>query len=147
MSGDRRCAMAQPKSTKTKEFETKLDFSVAREAADFFSHTGGINCALLDRQGELIYEKGPDESACAACQKLGSVLGCSFNCRRLHSFSARQSERFGGRYIYFCPIGMAFFASPIFSAGLYTGAFVGGPALIMDPEDLLAGDAFCLSNP
>ncbi|MBR5490841.1 MAG: AraC family transcriptional regulator [Oscillospiraceae bacterium] len=119
-----------------------LDTSAAREAADFFSNSAGLNCAVFDGEGKIIYENGPDSSACAACGKLCEKLGCSFVCNGLHPFAARQSERFGGRYIYFCPIGMAFFASPILSAGIYSGAFVGGPALIMDTEDLLAGDAF-----
>lgn len=134
--------MAAPRDIKSKSTPARLDTAVAREAADFFAHSAGLNCALLDAGGELIYEKGPEETACAACARLCGHLGCSFRCRGLHSFSARQSERFGGRYIYFCPIGMAFFASPILSAGIYAGAFVGGPALIMDTEDLLAGDVF-----
>jgi len=119
-----------------------LDTEAAREAVDFFSYTSGVNCALLDSDGRTVYERGPDSTACAACGELCKNLNCSFNCSGLHAFAARQSERFGGRYIYFCPIGMVFFASPILSAGVYAGAFVGGPALIMDTEDLLAGDIF-----
>ncbi len=136
--------MAQSRETKAKGPvpDSRLDTAVARETVDFFSHTSGVNCALLDREGGLIYENGPEQSGCAACTKLSEALGCSFPCKGLHGFSARQSERFGGRYIYFCPIGMAFFASPILSAGIYAGAFIGGPALIMDTEDLLAGDIF-----
>ena len=120
----------------------KLDVSAAREAVDFFSHTSGMNCSCLDSAGRCLYENGPASTACAACAKLRQALGCDFGCGGLHAFAARQSERFGGRYIYFCPIGMAFYSSPILSAGVYAGALVGGPALIMDTEDLLAGDAF-----
>ncbi len=125
-----------------KNDSVKFDTSAAREAVDYFSGASGVNCALFDADGSIIYENGPEASACAACGKLREKLGCSFNCKGLHPFAARQSERFGGRYIYFCPIGLAFFASPILSSGVYSGAFVGGPALIMDAEDLLAGDAF-----
>jgi len=121
---------------------TKLDTATATEAADFFASTSGISCTLKDANGLSVYVTGPDVSPCAACGELCKHLGCSFNCAGLHPFAARQSERFGGRYIYFCPIGMAFFASPIHSAGVYSGAFVGGPVLIMDPEDILAGDIF-----
>ncbi len=136
--------MAQLREAKSKNQgpHKSMDTAVAREAVDFFAHTSGVNCSLLDRDGELIYEKGPDTSRCAVCARLCEALGCSFSCQQLHDFSARQSERFGGRYIYFCPIGLAFFASPILSAGIYAGAFIGGPALIMDAEDLLAGDVF-----
>ena len=98
----------------------KLDLEAAREAVDFFAGTGGVSCSLLDHSGSLIYEKGPEFSPCAACERLRQKLGCSFGCEGLHPFAARQSERFGGRYIYFCSIGLAFFASPIISAGIYS---------------------------
>ncbi len=122
--------------------QTKLDTAAATEAADFFASTSGVSCVLMSSEGFSLYKNGPDETPCAACRELCRHLGCSFNCAGLHPFAARQSERFGGRYIYFCPIGMAFFASPIHSAGVYSGAFVGGPVLIIDPEDILAGDVF-----
>ncbi len=136
--------MAQAKSSTLSKSagSTKLDTAAAREAVDFFSQTSGVNCSLLDSEGRSLYEKGPDSTTCAACRRLCENLGCNFGCGGLHAFAARQSERFGGRYIYFCPIGMVFFASPILSAGVYAGAFVGGPALIMDTDDLLAGDVF-----
>ena len=121
---------------------TKFDTAAATEAANFFVSTSGVSCVLMDDEGIPVYEKSPDETPCAACRELCRHLGCSFNCAGLHPFAARQSERFGGRYIYFCPIGMAFFASPIHSAGICSGAFIGGPALIIDPEDILAGDVF-----
>lgn len=119
-----------------------FDIDAATEAADFFTRSSGVSCSLVDNEDRTVFECGPDPSPCAACEKLCSHLGCSFSCRGLHFFAARQSQRFGGRYIYFCPLGMAFFASPIHSAGVYAGAFVGGPVLVMDPEDILAGDAF-----
>ncbi len=135
--------MAYISSKNAKDIQqAKFDIAAATEAASFFASTSGISCVLMDSEGSTVCESGPDESPCAPCKNLCSHLSCSFNCAGLHPFAARQSERFGGRYIYFCPIGMAFFASPIHSAGIYSGAFVGGPALIMDPEDILAGDAF-----
>ena len=135
--------MAHISSKNTRDIQqAKFDTAAATEAAEFFSSASGISCVLIDSAGAPVCESGPDESPCAACGRLCSHLGCSFNCAGLHPFAARQSERFGGRYIYFCPVGMAFFASPIHSAGVYSGAFVGGPVLIMDPEDILAGDTF-----
>ena len=130
--------MAQAYSEK----KNTLDISVAHSAVDFYSRSCGINCALLDADGQQLYEHGPQSTACESCARLREMLGCNFGCDGLHSFAARQSERFGGRYIYFCPIGLAFYASPIIAAGTRAGALVGGPVLIMDTEDLLAGDIF-----
>ncbi len=126
--------------------KNSLDRSVATAAVDFYSESCGINCMLLDIDGEKVYENGPQSSACASCADMCRDLDCTFGCEGLHAFAARQSERFGGRYIYFCPIGLAFFASPIISSGIFAGSLVGGPALIMDTEDLLAGDIFTRMN-
>jgi len=134
--------MAREKSS----IKPNMDHSVANSAVDFFAESCFINCMLQDTDGNVVYENGPQYTACAACKKLCGELNCSFTCEGLHAFAARQSERFGGRYIYFCPIGLAFFASPIISSGIFSGSVVGGPALIMDTEDLLAGDIFSRMN-
>ena len=51
-----------------------------------------------------------------------------------------QSERFGGRYIYFCKMGLTFFSSPVIVADHIPGFLLGGPVLMVDPEDLWAYD-------
>lgn len=118
----------------------RFDLAAAREMTDHFAIACGVHCALYGAQGQLLYKQGAPNSDCAFCRKLTELTGAQFRCEQLHSWAAVQAERFGGRYIYSCPTGMAFFASPILLGGAYAGAMVGGPVLLLDTDDFLDND-------
>ncbi|MFR8331760.1 MAG: PocR ligand-binding domain-containing protein [Oscillospiraceae bacterium] len=73
------------------------------------------------------------------CRRIAQLTGQTSHCEKVHLYGAYQAERFGGRHIYFCPSGMAYFAAPIIIGGRAAGSLVGGPVLIMDIDDYLAG--------
>lgn len=120
--------------------QTAFDLGTAKDMVDSFAYTSGVHCRLYDKTGELIWEQGELSDSCAFCALVTQYTGRSFDCGRIHQHGASEAERFGGRYIYFCPSGMAYFSSPIISGGAVSGAFVGGPVLIMD-EDEVIGDS------
>ena len=123
-----------------------FDRAAAKESADSFSFSCGVGCALYAKDGAVLYHQGPGTHACEVCRRLSALTGAGHDCASLHTYGAFQSERFGGRYIYFCPIGLAFFASPIMTGSAFAGALVGGPVRIMDAEDFLAADALHLAE-
>ncbi len=124
----------------SRHHDVSFDLSAAREIVDAFSLSCGVNCKLFSAEGVLLHERNLNGSACAFCHKLFQVTGGAAHCEQVHLYGAYQAERFGGRYIYFCPSGMAYCSSPIIVGGRTAGSLVGGPVLIMDPEDYLAGD-------
>lgn len=117
--------------------QTAFDLVTAKEMVDSFACTSGVHCRLYDKTGELIWEQGELSDSCAFCSLITQYTGNSFNCSQIHQHGASEAERFGGRYIYFCPSGMAYFSSPIISGGAVSGAFVGGPVLIMDEDEVI----------
>lgn len=117
-----------------------FDVKAARETAESFSAACGVSCAVLNREGETLFTARAGCEGCEACRALTKRWGVPSPCGKLHLYGVAQAERLGGRYIYFCPSGLAYFASPIMAEGRAAGALVGGPALIMDVEDYLAGD-------
>lgn len=117
-----------------------FDVQAAKNTMEAFTGATQIRCELHGKDGETMYCAERENSGCEFCRYMTEKAGLSFNCAQLHSYGAFQSERFGGRYIYFCPAGMAFFASPILMGGAFEGAFVGGPVRIMAEEDFLASD-------
>lgn len=125
-----------------KEKKPSLDFDIAtaREMADAFAYTSGIACCVCSPGGETVHARRSAGWDCAFCKKLCSRIGLSVDCGSLHTYGAFQSERFGGRYVYFCPLGLSFTASPIMAGGRFAGAVVGGPVLISDPEDVLESE-------
>lgn len=126
---------------KNKKVQPGFDPAIAREMCDAFAHTAGIACSVCSADGETVHARRSAGWDCSFCKKLCSRMGISVRCETLHSYGAFQSERFGGRYIYFCPLGLSFTASPIMAQGRFAGAIVGGPVLISDPEDVLESDA------
>ena len=111
-----------------------FDLQIAREMVDAFVCSTGIGCVLFDANGEQIYRMETGESLCAG---LSEVTGTQI-CSKMHLQSVYDSERFGGRYIYFCPMGMGWFASPIILGGRIVGALAAGPVMVMEREDLIA---------
>lgn len=111
-----------------------FDLQIAREMVDAFVHSTGVGCILFDSNGEQLYRMETGERLCAG---LSEVTGTQI-CSKMHLQSVYDSERFGGRYIYFCPMGMGWFASPIVLEGRIVGALAAGPVMVMDREDLVA---------
>ena len=115
----------------------KFDLGEGKKMVDAFFYTSGVPCRLYTQRGELLYEQGGMAASCALCRKVTELTGTVTQCDRIHIHGALQAERFGGRYIYFCPFDMAYFSSPIMIEGTFAGALVAGPALIMDVDDYL----------
>lgn len=115
-----------------------FDWNTAREMTDAFAFTSGIHCRLYDGAGTLLYEQGELADGCAFCHQLTHLTGKQLRCERIHQHGALEAERFGGRYIYFCPSGMAYFSSPIITGGAVSGALVGGPVLIMEEDEIIS---------
>lgn len=118
----------------------KFDTKAAGEAAESFAVTSGVCCSLYDESGKLLLERSGGGTGCAFCRRIQELTGRDFKCGATHRQGAALSERFGGRYIYFCPVGMSFFASPVMSGGSLAGALIGGPVLIMDMDEFMASD-------
>lgn len=122
------------------EKELTFELNTAREAAASFAAACGVGCAVFDPKGAVLFERRPEEGDCAVCRAIARKNGENLHCEKVHLYGTYQAERFGGRYIYFCPSGLAYFASPIMVGGRVAGSLVGGPVLIMDVEDYLAGE-------
>lgn len=111
-----------------------FDLQIAREMVDAFVYSTGVGCLLFDSNGEELYRLETEERLCA---RLSGVIGNQV-CKKMHLQSVHDSERFGGRYIYFCPMGMGWFASPIILEGKIVGALAAGPVMVMEHEDHIA---------
>lgn len=142
--------------------ETRLLLRTASEAASKYALATGVDCALLDESGALVAdassrylsaEAGLTEADRDGAQgKAGQpwanpgidteVCLCTRthqqrnqDCRDLHLYAASQSERFGGSYIYLCPIGMHYWASPVYVGDAVAGILVGGPVRAIEAEE------------
>lgn len=112
---------------------TVFDLDTAKLMVDSVAEFSGVCCRLLDAGGEEVYRSAghPDE-----CAYLRDLPGQPPVCEQVHLRGVRYAERLGGRYVYSCPSGLAYCASPIIVGGMVAGGLVSGPVLLVEPEDL-----------
>jgi two-component system response regulator YesN len=152
-------------SSSDHEVLRSLDLRKAAQSADFYSRACGVPCRVVDQMGSTMHLASPRPEMTGVCELAGSVLpgahstaapdaisgpaasGCSEPesgrsqiCANSHLYGCYQAERFGGRYIYFCPLGLTHWASPIMQEGAVVGALLGGPVHMVEPEDFLIDD-------
>lgn len=116
-----------------------MDFNlqIAMNCTNFFAQASGLGCALTEEGGQVLHACGQDYSRCRVCELAGRGPE---RCRQAHQYGAREAERFGGKYIYFCAMGLTFFTSPIIGAEGMQARITVGPFLMVDEQDYAAYD-------
>lgn len=103
------------------------------EVARHYTLATGVDCVVLDEDGQVLHEGNTGAKAAGLC---GFCLHSQ--CRNLHLHASTQAKRFGGSFVYLCPLGFMHWASPLYLSGRSIGVLVGGPVLAIDPEEALA---------
>ncbi|MDD2534497.1 MAG: PocR ligand-binding domain-containing protein [Eubacteriales bacterium] len=119
----------------------KLDLERAKRAVEHYSRACGVSCRVINTLGDTlntVHAKGVVDSICDFAQDAGhSEISV---CDKTHLYGCYQSERFGGQYIYFCPLGLTHWASPIVIEDIVVGALVGGPVNLIEPDGMTFDD-------
>ena len=126
------------------EEDIKFDFEKAKHSIEAYSRSVGIECLIIDGTGKTIHDVCVKEQ-CGFCTKVQGIASSNQSCQNVHLYGSYQAERFGGQYIFFCPLGLVHWASPITANGIMKGAVLGGPVLMMEPEEFLL-DELLINN-
>jgi len=114
-----------------KKDDFSFDFEDAIKSVNAYSLSTKIDCFIMDSKGTSIYASNSNVQLCKSCRDV---------CGGAHLYGSYQAERFGGKYVYFCPIGLVYWASPITVNNSMQAALVGGPVLMMAAEEFLLDD-------
>ncbi len=109
-------------------------FSVAKDCADAFCRASGIGCTVTDIKGRQVSEYGYGIGSCELCTATGINKG---GCDEAHAYGMTEAERFGGRYIYYCPMGLVCFVSPIQQEIGSAARITAGPFFMVEREDYI----------
>lgn len=120
--------------------EIGFDLEKAKKSVHAYSRSTGMECFIIDSKGTSIYESCYSSHLCKFCKGIQAATGYQSGCASVHLYGSYQAERFGGKYVYFCPIGLVHWASPITNMDSIQGALIGGPVLMVDPEEFLLED-------
>ncbi len=108
--------------------------SLSFECAKAFSNVSGIGCTVSGARGNIISECG---YGCASCE-ICTVAGIKKDkCIQTQNYGMEQAERFGGKYIYFCHMGLTCFVSPIFGKEGDAAKITAGPLLMVDRQEYI----------
>lgn len=128
----------KPEETEYERFDRKL----ALECTRVFFQSTGLGCVLSDKSGEVLAEFGCGWSGCAMREAIGMPRE---RCIQAHHEGMQEAERFGGKYVYFCPMGLTCFTSPILGAGGAEAKITVGPFIMVDRQDFI--DCELKNNP
>jgi len=114
-----------------------FDLKLAIECTEAYVTSSGLSCVVSDVNGTVLFEKGYGYPRCTICEAASLDKE---RCSSLQVYGMAEAERFGGRYIYFCPMGLTFFVSPIIGEEGSAAKITVGPFLIGDRDDYASFD-------
>lgn len=114
-----------------------FDLKLAIECANAFSASSGLGCTVSDCAGSVLHHTGYSCEACQMCTIAGKQRE---SCVQAHIYGMTEAERFGGKYIYFCPMGLTCFVSPILGRDKSSAKITAGPFLMVEREDYIDFD-------
>lgn len=113
------------------------DMLLAENCVRAYAESTGLGCTLTDTEGKVICEYG---YGCAGC-RICSIAGIDRKrAEAAHMYGMNEAARFGGKYIYFCPMGFACFVAPLASSKKQLMRATVGPFLMVSQEDYIVCD-------
>lgn len=114
-----------------------FNFELVVGCATIYSVSTGLGCVVSGIKGENLHESGLGCKSCMICDAAGLD---KTECFRASVSGMPEAERFGGKYIYFCPMGLTCFSSPIIGYVGSVANITAGPFLMTDLGDFMAFD-------
>ena len=99
--------------------ELKFDLDNAKKIAQAYSVSTGIYCSVLDGDANYLHCACKNQFCCFISNKHNHKI-----CQNSHKYGCYQAERFGGRYIFFCPLGLVHWISPVTVEGVTCGSLL-----------------------
>ena len=109
--------------------DKNFNFTLAQECAKAFSDVSGLGCTISDAEGNVLDELGYGCQSCELCEALYSEKAY---CVQSQNYGMTEAERFGGKYIYYCPKGLTCFVSPILGEIKSAAKITVGPFLMVE---------------
>ncbi len=116
------------------KLEYEYSFANEIKTAKNFQKAANVQCTVIDSEGYLVEGSSP-HPLCSFCASVMGEKPFHERCKQAHLYASYQAERFGNKYIYFCPMSLMHWISPVFYDGLKKGALIGGPVFTYDPKD------------
>jgi ligand-binding sensor protein len=105
-----------------------------------FSAISNVGIVVVNNQGDVLFKTKAYERCMEALTLVSGLLGVKEQCVVSLIYGGNQSRRFGGQYIFNCPCGFVYFASPLLRGYRHDLSVIGGPVLMCDYDDFVEFD-------
>jgi len=106
-----------------------------------FEHLSAISklgIMILDVSGRTLFESSAYGEVSPFLETLYEKLDCEESCRVSFLFGCYQARRFGGKYVFFAPSGLAYCAAPLLdNKGKMSMGVLVGPFIMIDYDDYM----------
>ena len=120
-----------------------FNLTLAKECAGSFAGATELGCIVSDKSGRLLADYG---YSCANCRICHLAQQSYTQCIDAQNYSMAEAERFGGKYIYYCPMGLTCFVSPIVGESGGCARITAGPFLMVEKDDYIDCELFAFSE-
>ncbi len=114
--------------------KTDFNFTLASECARAFAEVSGLGCTISDTEGSVLGKFG---YGCQSCELCSALHYEKAYCVQSQNYGMTEAERFGGKYIYYCPKGLTCFVSPILGEIKSSAKITVGPFLMVEKQDYI----------
>ena len=118
----------------------EMDIKKATSCAKTYSRSVNVPSRIIELSSNVLFSTDISMDACKYCKKMHSESRINLNCDKSMVYGSYQAERFGGKYVFFCSLGLTFWVSPISSEDLMVGAIIAGPVLMLEADEFLIVD-------
>lgn len=120
--------------------DSEFDYGNVFKSVEIYCECTGMQVVVIDTNGKELFTYSPDGSVCAACKTITCKNSKNSICTNSHLYGSYQAERFGGKYVFFCPLGLVHWAAPVMQHGIMKCSLIGGPAQMVDPDEFMIED-------
>jgi AraC-like DNA-binding protein/ligand-binding sensor protein len=113
----------------------KTEYNIEKlvEIINSYSFSTGVDMRVVDSSGNTLHLSCVSD-ACSLCNTANEKTGGK--CIKTHHYGCIQSDRFGGKYVFFCHMGLTHWVTPLYRDGELNGGVVAGPVTMVNPEDM-----------
>jgi len=105
---------------------------------EHLSIVSGIGIMILDVSGHTLFESSIHKETLPFLDMLYKKFDWEESCRVAFLYGCYQARRFGGKYIFLAPSGLAYCASPLLdNKGIMSKGVITGPFLMVDYDDYM----------
>lgn len=117
--------------------DTNFNMNQLDLAIKTYSNTTHLSIQLINTYGECVLSEGQGFKFC----KLFAKHTCNHcPCTQAHLYASKQAMLLGEPYIFFCPAGLTHIACALVIENSFKGAFIVGPFLMQEADNLLVDD-------